>query len=131
MGIDAVLPLIFDGSAKFIEGLSFPKKAIRRGVKIRLITQKAEKKLTQKELQFLENHPLCELKYLATPIPFGMHIFDNKEVTIATSKSGLPSLWSSNPHLVKLAESYFDEMWSKAQEASNPEQKQEAVDCKP
>jgi hypothetical protein len=44
-----------------------------------------------------------------------MHIFDNKEVTLATSENGLPSLWSNNRNLVNLAVSYFDVMWSKAQ----------------
>jgi sugar-specific transcriptional regulator TrmB len=131
MSVDAIIPLIFDGSAKFIEGLSHPKEAIRRGVKIRLIIQKTEKELMPRELQALEKNPLFELKYLATPVPFGMHIFDNKEVTLATSKSGLPSLWSCNLNLVKLAESYFDAMWSKAQETPHPEQKQEAADRKP
>jgi sugar-specific transcriptional regulator TrmB len=131
MNIDAIIPSIFDGPVKFNEGLSFPKKAMRRGIKIRLITQKDENGLKSRELQALGENSLCELKYLATPVLFGMHIFDNKEVTLATSDNGLPSLWSNNRNLVNLAASYFDEMWSKAQEASNPEQKQEAADCKP
>jgi sugar-specific transcriptional regulator TrmB len=124
MSIDAIIPLIFDGAAKFIEGWSHAKKAIRRGIKIRLLTQKTENELTSRELQALEKHPLFELKYLATPVPFGMHIFDNKEVTLATSESGLPSLWSNNRNLVKLAASYFDEMWSKAQETPHPKLEQ-------
>jgi hypothetical protein len=125
MSIDAIIPLIFDGAAKFNEGLSFPKKAMRRGVKIRLITQKAENELKSRELQALGKNSLCELKYLTTPVLFGMHIFDNKELTLATSENGLPSLWSNNCNLVNLAASYFDEMWSKAQEAPNPEQKRD------
>jgi len=125
ISIDAIIPLIFDGAAKFNEGLSFPKKAMRRGIKIRLITQKAENGLKSRELQALGKNSLCELKYLATPVLFGMHIFDNKEVTLATSKNGLPSLWSNNRNLVNLAANYFDEMWSKAQEAPNPEQKRD------
>jgi sugar-specific transcriptional regulator TrmB len=124
ISIDAIIPLIFDGPAKFNDGLSFPKKAMRRGVKIRLITQKAKNGLQSRELQELGKNSLCELKYSATPVLFGMHIFDNKEVTLATSENGLPSLWSNNRNLVNLAASYFDEMWSKAQEAPNPEQKQ-------
>jgi sugar-specific transcriptional regulator TrmB len=123
MSIDAIIPLIFDGAAKFNEGLSFPKKAMRRGIKIRLITQKAENGLKSRELEALGKNSLCELKYLATPVLFGMHIFDNREVTLATSENGLPSLWSNNRNLVNLAASYFNEIWSKAQEAPNPEQK--------
>lgn len=142
MSIDVIIPLIFDGAAKFIEGWSHPKEAIRRGVKIRLITQKTENKLTPRELQALEKNPLFELKYSATPIPFGMHIFDNKELTIATSKSVLPSLWSNNHNVVNIAKSYFDALWSKAKKAPHSNHKQQrdthaktqyrnrAADCK-
>jgi sugar-specific transcriptional regulator TrmB len=118
--IDATLPLVSASSPKFIEGLSHPKEAIRRGVKIRSIIQKTPKELIPRELQVLVKNPSFEIRYLATPILFGMHIYDKKEVTIAVSgKNGLPSLWSNSPSVVQLAVSYFDELWNKAEENPN------------
>ncbi|MBN1244885.1 hypothetical protein JXA31_04765 [Candidatus Bathyarchaeota archaeon] len=122
--IDIIVPLIIAPS-KLSQSFSNLKEAIGRDIKIRLITQKAEKNRTSIELQALEKNPVCELKYLATPVSLGMHIFDEKEMTLSVSeKNGLPCLWSSNRNLVKLAASYFDEMWRKAQQAPNPNQKQ-------
>ncbi|MBT0158558.1 hypothetical protein G4O51_01075 [Candidatus Bathyarchaeota archaeon A05DMB-2] len=118
MSIDSIIPLI-PASPKLVDSCSNFKRAIKRDVKIQLILQKTEK-LMLRELQALEKNPLFKLKYLAPPIPFGMHIFDKKEVTLSVSeKNGLPSLWSNNPNLVKLAANYFDEMWNKAEDNPN------------
>jgi hypothetical protein len=47
---------------------------------------------------------------------FGMHIFDEQQVTLAMSeKEPLPSLWTNNVHVVKLAEAHFENMWDNAQ----------------
>ncbi|MEX2723760.1 MAG: hypothetical protein Q6367_007695 [Candidatus Freyarchaeota archaeon] len=117
--IDAIIPSI-SVSPKFTDAWSDPIRATKRGVKIRLILQKNEKKLIPRELQALEKNSLFKIKYLATPTHFGMHIFDKKEVTLSISeKKGLPSLWSDNPNIVELATSYFDEMWNKAEENTN------------
>lgn len=110
--IDSIIPLNSSRS-KLHESLSDLNESIRRGVKIRVITKQVEKKNLPRELQILEKNPLCELKYSAQPPNFGMYIFDDKEVTIATTKDGLPSLWSNNPNVVEIASSYFNEMWSK------------------
>ena len=124
--IDTIVPLIIAPS-KLMESMSNLEVAIKKGLKIRFITQKAEKNLTSQELLALEKNACCELKYLNTPVPFGMHIFDEKEITLSVSeKKGLPSLWSNNLNLVKLATSYFDEMWRKAEKAPNPNQKQKS-----
>ena len=99
---------------KFHEALSTFKGAIRRGVKMRLVAEHVEKQFIPPELEWLEKHALFELKYAATTIHFGMFIFDKKEVTLATTTGGLPSLWSNNPNVVKLANSYFTEMWNRS-----------------
>jgi len=99
---------------KFHEALSTLKGAIRRGVKMRLVAEHVEKQFIPPEVQWLEKHALFELKYAATTIHFGMFIFDKEEVTLATTIGGLPSLWSNNPNVVKLANSYFNEMWNRS-----------------
>jgi sugar-specific transcriptional regulator TrmB len=114
--IDVVLPLTFTPS-KLTEVLSYLKGAIssKKGLKIRLITQKPRKQATSKKLQALIKKHCLELKYLTSPFYFGMHIFDNKEVTLSISEnSGLPCLWSSNPNVVMLSKTYFDMLWNKS-----------------
>jgi len=113
--IDIMIPLI-SVPLKVTEEWSNFNKALKRGVKIRLITQKPKVETALTVWQALVKNPLFELKYLAAPINFGMHIFDRKELTVAVSaKKLLPCLWSNNPHVVELAVSYFNEMWNKKQ----------------
>jgi len=111
-----MIPLVSVPS-KVKDEWSHLKRPLKRGVKIRLITQKPVEETTQTPWQALAKNPFFELKYLAAPINFGMHIFDRKEVTLAISASAqlLPSLWTNNPTVVELASSYFNEMWSKKQ----------------
>jgi sugar-specific transcriptional regulator TrmB len=91
------------------------KMATRRGVKIRVITQKVEGELIPAELKGLVN-PLFELRCSSNPDLFKMIVFDRKDVTLCLSETELvPSLWSNNPLIVKLAEIYFENMWNKAE----------------
>jgi len=90
------------------------KRAMERGVKIRIITERSEEKSTINE-QAIKKNPLFELKYSSTPVPVGMAIYDNKEVNIRISDTLGPILWTNNPYVVKLAESYFENMWNNAQ----------------
>ena len=90
------------------------KRAMGRGVKIRIITERSEEKSTRKE-QAIKKNPLFELKYSSAPVPVGMAIYDNKEVNIRISDMLGPILWTNNPYVVKLAETYFECMWDKAQ----------------
>lgn len=116
--IDAIIPLKAVDEVLF-HGLQYYKGAMRRGVKIRMITQKADGESTRKP-QALAKNPLFELKCLSNLAQLGMHIFDRKEVTLCLSEeSGVPSLWSSNLSIVKLATSYFDDLWNKTEENSS------------
>ena len=90
------------------------KRAIGRGVKIRIITERSEAKSTRNE-QAIKKNPLFELKYSSTHVPVTMTIFDSKEVDIHVSDMVVPILWTNNPHVVKLAETYFECIWDKAQ----------------
>ena len=112
--VDIMIPLISVPS-KFEDEWLYLKAPLKRGVKIRVIKQESEEKTILPVLQTLAKNPSFELRYLAAPIHFGMHIFDKEEVTIQISEKVLPSLWSNNPHVVELAASYFNEMWNKTQ----------------
>jgi sugar-specific transcriptional regulator TrmB len=85
----------------------------KKNLKVRIITQKNESKT--KIRRFVTNCPLVEFRYLTEPVRFGIHIFDNREMTMALSEtSGLPSLWSNNPNLVNMAQNHFKLLWEGA-----------------
>jgi hypothetical protein len=85
-------------------------------VKIRVIIQKVEKEAPLIKPHMLSTKLLIEIKYSNNPDLFGMHIFDSKEVTYQISeKNNLPSLWSNDRNVVKLAEAYFENIWNNAE----------------
>jgi sugar-specific transcriptional regulator TrmB len=98
------------------------KRALKRGVKIRIITEKHEDdKSIKKIIQSLKTNPLFEIRYLSTPLPVKTVIYDGTEVrmSIATSPdSDMPSLWSNNPSFLKVMTAYFEEIWDEALDAS-------------
>jgi sugar-specific transcriptional regulator TrmB len=100
------------------------KRAVKRGVRIRVITEKndADNGL-QKIIKPLKNDPLFEIRYFPPPVPIKTAIYDKKEVNLCLTTpnkiGGLPSLWSNNPQFAKIIADYFEELWSKAQSEVN------------
>lgn len=91
------------------------KRAMKKGVKIRVIAEKPEnKQLINRTTKALEENSFFKLKYISVPPQICMAIFDNKEVNIRISNGVVPSFWSNNPNIVNLAISYFDKLWNKA-----------------
>ncbi len=89
------------------------KEAKRKGVRIRAITEKFCEKAPSRKTQVLTKNLFAEVKYIDNPTLFGMHIFDSKEVTMDISeRHGLPSLWSNDPNVVRMAETYFEHIWN-------------------
>jgi sugar-specific transcriptional regulator TrmB len=82
--------------------------------KIRFVTQKTGQTEAQiRKQQALAKNLDIKFKYLSKCAPIGMHIFDKKEVTLCLDeKEGVPSLWSNNPNVVRLAEAYFEGLWN-------------------
>jgi sugar-specific transcriptional regulator TrmB len=113
--IDIMIP-VMSVPSKLSEEWRYFERSLKRGVKIRLLAQKPGEGFPVIEWQALAKSPFFELKYSAITILFGMFIFDNKEVTLQVSEDILPSLWSNNPNVVKLASSYFNEVWNKTEE---------------
>lgn len=100
------------------------KRALKRGVRIRVITEKHEPdKSSQKIIQALKANPLFEIRYLPPPVPIKTAIHDKKEVNLCLTTpnkiGGLPSLWSNNPQFVKIITTYYEELWNKAQSEAN------------
>jgi len=84
------------------------QQAMARGVTIRALTDKPDTNALDKNIIALSKNPLFKLKYLDTDVPVGLAIFDNKELNICTSDKIVPSLWTNNRNVVKLARIYFD-----------------------
>ncbi len=97
--------------------LQLYQKALKRGVKIRMITQFCNEKL--QETLNKENNPLFEIRYLSEPVPIKAAVYDGKRANMcvrALHDSELePSLWSDNSEFVKVIVGYFESIWSKAQ----------------
>lgn len=98
----------------------FLVRAMKRGVRIRLITQETKKPFMHGKLDQLVEESVMEIGYStkinSSGLPwFGMHIFDDKEVTLCISRNGVvPSLWSNSPQFLKLAGTYFEDLWNTA-----------------
>lgn len=97
------------------------KRALKKGVKIRVITEKHEEdKSTQENIQTLTINPLFGIRYLSAPIPVKTVIHDGTEVNMCIAippDNDVPSLWSNNPQFVKVMSTYFEEIWNKAVDA--------------
>jgi sugar-specific transcriptional regulator TrmB len=89
------------------------QRCIDRNIRVRLITTKMENNQILKKLQPLIRNHAFELKFISNASPVGLAIFDNREVSVRISHEMVPSLWTNNPNVIKLAEAYFEGMWSK------------------
>ncbi len=115
--IDFMCPKKMNDGMLF-DNYPYVERAVRRGVKVRVITLNFNGETTTTEdPKSLSKNPLFEHRYLPeTSRLFGMHIFDKEEVTLAVSETNpMPSLWTNNPHVIKLAEAYFENMRKNAQ----------------
>jgi sugar-specific transcriptional regulator TrmB len=92
-------------------------RSSKKKLKMRFIAQKVGEELQTKEQDFAEKLGV-ELRYFPKSVPFGMAIFDNKEVTMCLCEKDemalVPSLWSNNPNFVRLANTFFENLWIEA-----------------
>jgi sugar-specific transcriptional regulator TrmB len=91
------------------------KSAMKRGVKIRIITENAENpKSILRNTENLKSNPSFQLKYVAAECMINMLICDNKKAAFQLSDEILPIMWSNNPAELKLVTSYFESLWNNA-----------------
>ena len=113
LSIDFVLPIKAKATELLDEAPQQIRDAVKRKVKIRGITMvnegHSEKKHKGVKPALFEVRTIKDINP-----PFGMHIFDKKEITLAISEKPMPSLWTNNAHVVRLARAYFEEMWNNA-----------------
>ena len=109
-------------SRSFVRFNGLYRNALSRGVKFRFVTEKPRNKNSldyKKKIMYDFNQsPLFEIRHINTPVTSIVSLKDKKEVLIFTSASlGLDeasALWSNSPHLVELADKYFEMMWTKS-----------------
>ncbi len=90
------------------------EKATGRGIRIQALTTKKEGITTDRNIQLLKKNPSFEFRFIED-VQVGLIMFDNKEVNIRIAHTIVPSLWTNNRNVVKLAEIYFENIWKKAQ----------------
>jgi sugar-specific transcriptional regulator TrmB len=90
------------------------EKAMKRGIKVRALTSIIEGKALDRNIQALEKNSNFELR-LTEHISVGLIIFDKIEVNVRIANTIVPSLWTNNRNVSKLAEAYFDDLWEKAE----------------
>jgi sugar-specific transcriptional regulator TrmB len=91
---------------------------LNRGVRIRIITEKhGEEPALIEKMKILQSNPLFEIRYLSTPAPGNMVIYDEKAVQLCISpyEDNFQDLGSKNPHFMKIITIFFEETWKKAE----------------
>jgi sugar-specific transcriptional regulator TrmB len=89
------------------------EKALKRGVKIRIITDELEVE-PQGKFSELENGSSFQVRYVPAPISIRLAIYDRKKVNLSVARTMdeiLPCLWSNNSVLAKIVMAYFEELW--------------------
>ena len=116
--IDFIFPIKI-GEKEVLRESDHIKAAIERGIKVRAMTERPIQDTTNSNSKPTLKSPRFEHRFLPESVtPFGMHIFDNQEVTLAISSNPMPSLWTNNSHVVKLAQVYFENIWKDAENAN-------------
>ena len=116
--IDIAIP--WNTLKKLLFNLEEPlAKALLRGVKIRIITEK--NKNISKATDILGKLNLLgslEVKYAYFPLEIRLAIFDRERVELetygASSQTDPPTLFSNDPHCLSITTHYFNSLWLKA-----------------
>ena len=87
--------------------------ALSRGTKVQVITKKTElNAVTLQKLQLLLAYPNFEIKFITSQLEIAMLILDNGVNICLSSWKEVPSLWSNNGQVLKLAEKFFEAEWN-------------------
>jgi sugar-specific transcriptional regulator TrmB len=100
------------------------RNALKRNVEIQIVLKTTNlNEPVLKSLEDLKKNPLLKIKYITDQNPVCIVMADSREVNIQLSSGLLPSLWSNNPQVLKIAEAYFEMVWQKDEYINMIEQK--------
>lgn len=81
-----------------------------------LMTENHEGPCETKEIRDLKKNPRVQVKYLRLPPTVCFALFDRKEIVLINPPmhdySNSSVIWSNNPSLIELAQSYFEGLWN-------------------
>ncbi len=103
-------------SQAIVEFAELYEQALKRGVRIRLATEKyVPERGVLEILGRLKRYQNFEVRTFLEPIPAIVDIFDGQEAHISLSATavlaGAEGLWSNNNCFVSVAQTYFEEKW--------------------
>jgi sugar-specific transcriptional regulator TrmB len=92
-------------------------KALKRGVKIRLIIEESEDENSFPDaLRDFKKYPSLELRYAFGSPPVILAIYDRKRMLVTVSQvedvTQSLALWSNNPSLLAVIQHYFEVLWN-------------------
>jgi PAS domain S-box-containing protein len=94
------------------------QNALKRNVTVRIITEEFYGSNDSRVLQALERWPNFEHRYAITPLEVWLRLYDDKEILLTTStklgETNPDTVFSNNPSLVELAQTYFSTAWFSA-----------------
>ena len=110
-------------SSAILELAQIHKKALERGVKIRIATEKhAAQDIALKIVQTHQKNPNFKIKYFPNSPEAIVVTIDKKEayvtMTATANLNEANALWSNNPSFVALVQNYFENKWNNTQEES-------------
>ena len=93
------------------------KQALKRGVKIRLVTEKYfPEQETLAIITNLSRNPNFQVRFFSEEIPAIVALFDEKHVHISLSSTaplpGAEALWSNNDSIIVITKAYFEQKWA-------------------
>jgi hypothetical protein len=122
---DCVIPLS-QLRITFAESLEFFKKALRKGVKIRYITDFPEDESIQKAIQTSREAGHFELRYTLTPPQTILGITDKKALyvtSILSDRTKVRSFCTTSPDLIATFQDYFELKWRSALKGKTQKEK--------
>lgn len=105
----------------FNHGSGILEKAMKRGVRIRWITENHCDRKAEEKLGSLTRYPLFEIRYVQPPIPVRIAVYDWQEALMGIAyrrEDWASSLLSNNKVFVEVLTSYYEQLWNYAS-ASN------------
>lgn len=104
--------------ATFFHRVQDVTNALKRNVKLRIITETHEKdRQVERIIRTLRKYPSFEIRYKSEAIPVNAVIHDGAEINMCIATlpdNDVPSLCSTNPRFIRVMAAYFEEVWNSA-----------------
>ncbi len=113
-------------SSAFIEFAEDYEKALKRGVRIRIASEKHEPEREALDIvhRLTDKWKMLEVRFFPYPLEAILSIYDNKQAFVTLSKTAnlknTSALWSKNATFIALSQNYFEHTWRTSAIDYNP-----------